>query len=79
MADVKDPAARRFALLSLSRIAGVAVAVGGLVLLGRTSDREQGVVGILLVLIGVLSSELAPRALSRRWRTADREGRPPGP
>ena len=72
-AEPKDPAAGRFALINLARIAGIAVAIGGLVLLGRTSDRASAVVGILLVLGGVLASELVPRRLSRRWRS------PPAP
>ena len=62
-------AAARFVLIQLARIGGVAVAVSGLVLLGRGDETAERLLAIALLLGGVLGSELIPRALARRWRT----------
>ncbi len=66
-----DPAAGRFAILSLVRLAGaVAVAVGLVVSAGRVASVPV-IVGWPLVLLGVAGFLLAPRWLARRWRTRD--------
>ena len=62
-------AAARFALIQRARIGGVAVAVFGLVLVGRGDTVSDRLLGIALLISGLLGSELAPRALARRWRT----------
>ena len=62
-------AGRRFALIQGARISGVAVAVFGLVLLGRGDTLPDRLLGIALLLGGLLGSELVARAMARRWRT----------
>lgn len=66
-----DPAAPRFAILSLARLAGALLTALGLVVsAGRLA--VPPLVGWPMVLGGIAMFLLVPRALARRWRT------PPG-
>ena len=63
-----DPAAPRFAILSLVRLAGaLLVALGLVVSAGRLP--VPTVVGWPMALGGVALFLLVPRALARRWRS----------
>lgn len=64
-----DPARNRFVIMGLARIAGVAVAVFGVVLLGRAVGTGQSLAAIAIVLGGMGIMALVPRALAQRWRT----------
>lgn len=63
-----DPAAPRFAVLSLVRLSGaLTVALGLVISAGRLALPPAA--GWPLVLGGVALFLLVPRALARRWRT----------
>lgn len=62
-------ARNRYFMLVGARLAGVAGAVLGLVLIGRGQTTEPKIVGTALVLAALLMIAIVPRALARRWRT----------
>lgn len=62
---------RYFALVG-TRLAGVAGALLGLILIARAETVVPKVIGTALVLSALLLIAIVPRALARRWRT------PPG-
>lgn len=62
-------ARNRYFMIVGARLAGVAGAVLGLVLIGRAQTTEPKVVGTALVLAALLMIAIVPRALARRWRT----------
>ena len=64
-----DPARNRFFTIALSRMAGVAVALVGIVIMGRAVAYEWRIAGLSIALLGLTLMALAPRALARRWRT----------
>lgn len=64
-----DPARNRFFVMGVARIAGVALAVFGVVLLGRAVSTGQSIAAIAIVLGGMGIMALVPRALAQRWRT----------
>ena len=64
-----DPARNRFFTIALSRIAGVAVALVGIVIMGRAVAYEWRIAGLSVALLGLTLMALGPRALARRWRT----------
>lgn len=65
-----DPAAPRFAVLSLARLAGALLTALGLVVsAGRLSVPPA--VGWPMVLGGIVLFLLLPRALARRWRSPE--------
>jgi drug/metabolite transporter (DMT)-like permease len=69
---VTDPditARNRYFLMTASRLAGVAGALLGLVLIGRGVAAEQKAIGVALVLSAMVVMAVVPRALARRWRT----------
>jgi drug/metabolite transporter (DMT)-like permease len=69
---VTDPdttARNRYVLMTASRLAGVAGALLGLVLIGRGVAAEQKAIGVALVLSAMVVMAVVPRALARRWRT----------
>lgn len=61
----------RFVMINLVRIGGTVIALLGLYLWHTDSLREGGAieVGLPLALIGLAISFLAPRYLTRKWRT----------
>ena len=68
MSDDRTARNRYFTIVG-ARLAGVAGAVLGLVLIGRAQTTEPKVVGTALVLTALLMIAIVPRALARRWRT----------
>ncbi len=64
-----DPARNRFFVMGIARIAGVALAVFGVVLLGRAVGTGQSIAAIAIVLGGMGIMAFVPRALAQRWRT----------
>lgn len=67
-----DIARKRYFLMIGVRLGGVAGALLGLVLIGRTQATAPKVLGIAIVLAALLLIALVPRALARRWRTPPR-------
>jgi hypothetical protein len=66
----RDPAEARLWLLTLARLAGVALVVLGLWLVGTASgDGERPWAGLLVMLLGLLWFLLVPRLLLKRWRS----------
>lgn len=72
MTDPAVTARNRYFLIALSRIAGVAGALFGLVLIGRAVAFEQKALGTAIVISALIMIAVVPRSLARRWRT------PPG-
>lgn len=68
MTDPDTLARNRWLAMSAVRLAGAATAVFGLVSVAGRSDVPPEA-GIALVLLGMAAFELAPRWLSRRWRS----------
>lgn len=66
----QDPAAARYLVLSLIRLACAAQVLLGVVIIGRRFGLPY-LVGATLVLAGVLEFFLVPRLLARRWRSPD--------
>ncbi|WP_419807227.1 hypothetical protein [Sphingomonas sp.] len=64
-----DLARRRWLAITLTRIAGTAGAVFGLVLAGRATTQPPQLLGIGIVLSALLMIAIVPRALAHRWRT----------
>jgi len=62
----RDPAARRFAIISAVRLGGVAAFLAGIAVLGDALDWPDAA-GIALIAIGALGTFLAPTLLARRW------------
>jgi lysylphosphatidylglycerol synthetase-like protein (DUF2156 family) len=59
----------RWLALVGSRLAGVAGALLGLVLVGRAVTDGQRVLGAAIVLSALVMIAIVPAALARRWRT----------
>ena len=68
-----DPAARRWLVMVATRLAGVAGALLGLVLIARAPSLGVRVLGLALVVSALVVMAIVPRSLARRWRT------PPAP
>ena len=64
-----DPARSRYFTIALSRMAGVCVALIGIVIIGRAVAYEWRIAGLSIALFGLTLMALVPRALARRWRT----------
>jgi len=56
-------------MLVAIRLAGVAGAVFGLVLVGRAVDAPTRFLGAAIVLAALTMMALVPRSLAHRWRT----------
>lgn len=69
MSDAPDPAVNRYYTIALSRLAGVCVALIGLVIMGRAVAYEWRLAGLSVTLLGLTLMALVPRALARRWRS----------
>ena len=65
----EDVAKRRWFTIVGARLAGVAGAVLGLILIGRAPDTLTKIIGIALVLSALVMMAIVPRSLARRWRT----------
>lgn len=66
---------RRWLILTLVRLACVADAVFGLVLIGRAETLAPKLLGVAIVLSALLLMAILPRALARRWRSPPEDGR----
>ncbi|MXO62461.1 hypothetical protein [Qipengyuania oceanensis] len=64
----KDPAASRFAIITLARLAGALCVVFGMPMVsGRIGDSPA--LGIALILVGLAGFFFLPKYLARRWRS----------
>lgn len=65
----RDPAIARLWLLTAVRLAGVGLAVSGVVVAGRAAGATATIaIGAGLMLAGAAITLLGPRMLVRRWR-----------
>lgn len=64
-------ARRRWFAITLTRLAGTAGAVFGLVLVGRAQETGPKALGVAILLSAMLMIATVPRALARRWRSTD--------
>lgn len=69
MTDPATTARNRYFTIVLSRLAGVAGALFGLVLIGRAVAFEQKALGTAIVISALVMIAVVPRSLARRWRT----------
>jgi len=65
-------ARRRWLMLQVARIAGVAGAILGLMLVARAPDWPSKVIGIALTLSAIVVTVIAPAGLAHRWRSEDK-------
>ena len=72
MTDPDLLARKRYYTMMAVELAGVAGAVFGLVLIGRSVGTVPRVIGAAIVISALLMIASVPRAMARRWRT------PPG-
>lgn len=73
---MNDPdllARRRYFTMMAVELAGVAGAVFGLVLVGRSVGVIPRVLGAAIVISALVMIGSVPRAMARRWRTPPRE------
>lgn len=73
MTDAETIARRRWLAITLSRIAGSAGAVLGLILIARAQTMGPKILGVAIVLSALAMMAIVPRSLAERWRT------PPAP
>lgn len=69
MTNPQETSRNRYFLIAGSRLAGVAGALLGLVLIGRAVALEHKILGTAIVLSALVVIAVVPRALARRWRT----------
>ena len=69
MTDPDTTARNRWLALTLTRIAGSAGAIFGVVLLGRAQTMGPKVLGVAIVLSALAMIAIVPRSMARRWRT----------
>ncbi|MBB4617686.1 hypothetical protein [Sphingomonas abaci] len=62
-------ARRRWLLLQAVRIAGVAGAILGVMLVARAPDILSKVIGIALTLSAIVVTAIVPAGLAHRWRS----------
>lgn len=62
-------ARNRWLLIQLARLACVAVAVLGVVLLGKAQDLVQQALGLAIALMAMWMMMIVPKMLAHRWRT----------
>jgi len=72
MTDAEALARKRWLAITLTRIAGSAGAVFGLILIARAHTLGPKILGTAIVLSALAMMAIVPRALAERWRT------PPG-
>ena len=65
-----DPARARLMVINLVRLAGAAMAVFGLVILGGRLDLPKAL-GFVLVLAGLFEAMVLPLLLDRKWKSKD--------
>lgn len=62
-------ARRRWLMLQAARIAGVAGAILGVMLVARAPDWSGKLLGIALTLSAIVVTVIVPAALAHRWRS----------
>lgn len=67
----RDPAKRRWFAIVATRLAAVAGAVFGLVLVGRAHDMPSKLLGAAILLSALYMMAVVPRALARKWRSGE--------
>lgn len=65
-------ARRRWLMLQAVRIAGVAGALLGVMLVARAPDAVSKLLGIALTLSAIVVIAIVPAGLAHRWRSDDR-------
>ena len=69
MTEPDTTARNRWLTLTLTRIAGSAGAIFGVVLIGRAQTIGPKILGVAIVLSALAMIATVPRSLARRWRT----------
>lgn len=69
MTDPDARARRRYYAMRAVELAGVAGAVLGLVLIGRSDATLPRVIGAAIVLSALLMIAVVPRSMAHRWRS----------
>ena len=69
MTEPDTTARNRWLALTLTRIAGSAGAIFGVVLIGRAQTLGPKILGVAIVLSALAMIATVPRSLARRWRT----------
>ena len=69
MTDADKLAQRRWFVLVVVRLAGVAGALLGLILIARAHDWAPKILGTAIVLSAMAMIAIVPRSLAQRWRT----------
>ena len=67
----EQTARNRWLAIVLTRLAGSAGAVFGVVLLARAQDLPAKILGIAIVLAALRMIATVPRALARKWRSPE--------
>lgn len=65
-----DPARARLMVINLLRLAGVAMVLFGLMILGGRLDLPKAA-GFVLVLVGLGDAMVVPLLLARKWKSKD--------
>ena len=64
----RDPAAARFAIINIVRLASACVTLLGMAIAaGKIGDTPA--LGIVLIVLGMFGFFFAPKLLARRWRS----------
>ena len=63
-----DPAKARFLMIQATRIAGVAMAIVGLLVIAGKVNLPP-VAGYVLIAVGLIDAMIVPLVLSRKWRS----------
>jgi hypothetical protein len=71
MTDADKLAQRRWFVLVAVRLAGVAGALLGLILIARAHDWAPKILGTAIVLSAMAMIAIVPRSLAHRWRSPD--------
>lgn len=66
---MSDPAAPRYFALALTRIAGAALVMFGVVATAGRIEWLPVEAGYVMIALGLLDIAIVPRLLARRWRT----------
>ena len=69
MSDADTTARNRWLAIVLTRIAGSAGAVLGVILLARAPTMGPKILGCAIVLSALAMMAIVPRSLAHRWRT----------
>ncbi len=71
MTEADKVAQRRWFVLVVVRLSGVAGALLGLILIARAHDWAPKILGTAIVLSAMAMIAIVPRSLAHRWRSPD--------